>query len=470
MTPRVTGRRAPASMRGRRAAAHLAAEASMRASSSRVASRGEPLARRLGVAAPGPRRDLTPGWRIWTWCVRSSRDASTSPREWSIVSRGVPTVGFAASAIVPRSGRESRTARRPRAGSPRSLRHPATRRRGTGIATRTGVRPRSRWTRSRHRGPRRGPTATSRRSRTPCPSRGASGLLIAAGIVNDAPPELSPPPRRRAPPTGSTDTSPDGGTRRASPGRTLDPAGDKAFVASVAVALAWKGAIRRPPRVSSAATPRSWRGWRSRGARGLGWRWETWGEFLRDVRGESKHSRGDEREGSRGEPESSPSPAAAALPARSPRRWGSGAPPCSSPCSAARLRRKPRGARQSSPRRRWRPFTTSPGNHGGVGGDVLLPLIGQVQAEARAHGGASGRARGAGKGEDARGEGAGATPWRGEGRPRTEDASRRREYGEDGGEGGGDDGARRPEYAPEAGNGAAANVGCDTRSLSLRTS
>ena len=85
----------------------------MRASSSRVASRGEPLARRLGVAAPGPRRDLTPGWRIeYDDRVRSSRDASTSPREWSIVSRGVPTVGFAASAIVPRSGREERTARR----------------------------------------------------------------------------------------------------------------------------------------------------------------------------------------------------------------------------------------------------------------------------------------------------------------------------------------------------------------------
>mmetsp|Transcript_12314 Transcript_12314/g.51803 ORF Transcript_12314/g.51803 Transcript_12314/m.51803 type:complete len:226 (-) Transcript_12314:177-854(-) len=45
----------------------------------------------------------------------------------------------------------------------------------------------------------------------------------------------------------------------------------------------------------------------------------------------------------------------------SPRCWGSGAPPCSSPCSAARLRRKLRGARRSSPRRRWRPFTTSPG-------------------------------------------------------------------------------------------------------------
>ena len=111
MTPRVTGRRAPASMRGRRAAAHLAAEVSMRASSSRVASRGELLARRLGVAAPGPRRDLTPG-RIEHDRVRSSRDASTSPREWSIVSRGVPTVGFAASAIVARSGREERTARR----------------------------------------------------------------------------------------------------------------------------------------------------------------------------------------------------------------------------------------------------------------------------------------------------------------------------------------------------------------------
>ena len=171
MAPRVTGRRAPASMRGRRAAARLAAEASMRASSSssRVASRGELLARRLGVAAPGPRRDLTPG-RVEH--DRSSRDASTSPREWSIVPRGVPTVGFAASAIVASRGREERTARRSARGFA-----------AVPSATPPDAPPRNR-DRDEDRGkatlaldpetaprPRRGPTATSRPSRTPCPSR-----------------------------------------------------------------------------------------------------------------------------------------------------------------------------------------------------------------------------------------------------------------------------------------------------------
>ena len=81
------------------------------------------------------------------------------------------------------------------------------------------------------------------------------------------------------------------------------------------------------------------------------------GRVLRDVRGESKRRGGRSRGGSsrrrrRRRPRCR---------RWSPRCWGSGAPPCSSPCSAARLRRKPRGARQPSPRRRWRPFTTSPG-------------------------------------------------------------------------------------------------------------
>lgn len=299
----------------------------MRASSSRVASRGEPLARRLGVAAPGPRRDLTPGWRIeYDDRVRSSRDASTSPREWSIVSRGVPTVGFAASAIVPRSGREERTARRS----------------ARGFAAVPSATPPDAPPRNRDRDKDRG-KATLALDPEPAPrpapwsygdiatipnalsiARGASGPLIAAGIVNDAPPELILAAVVAA---GASDWLDGYLARRWNQtgvaGSYLDPAGDKAFVASVAVALAWKGAIpawlaacflsRDAALVAGVAFQR---------ARGLGWRWETWGEFFGMSAGKASTPGGDEREGSRGELESSPSPPPPALPAMEPQALG----------------------------------------------------------------------------------------------------------------------------------------------------
>ena len=294
-------------------------------SSSRVASRGELLARRLGVAAPGPRRDLTPGRDVLGRPVYIER-TSTSPREWSIVPRGVPTVGFAASAIVASRGREERTARRS----------------ARGFAAVPSATPPDAPPRNRDRDEDRGKATLALDPETaprPAPwsygdiatipnalsiARGASGPLIAAGIVNDAPPELILAGIVAA---GASDWLDGYLARRWNQtgvaGSYLDPAGDKAFVASVAVALAWKGAI--PAWLAACFLGRDAAlvaGVSYQRARGLGWRWETWGEFFGMSAG--KASRGGEGEGSPlSELESSPSPPPPpALPAMEPQVMG----------------------------------------------------------------------------------------------------------------------------------------------------
>ena len=282
-------------MSGRRAA-RVAAEAVMRAPP-RAWRRELWCARHLSVVAP-VRPDYLPptGDR-----VRSSRGASTSTPERSPLPPGSPTVGFAASSTVART-HVQRTA--PSARGFAAVPHPtppdapprkADRDEEDGgeatLAPDPGARP-APWS--------YGDIATIPNALSI--ARGVAGPLIAYGIVNDAPPELILGGVVAA---GVSDWLDGYLARRWNQtgvaGSYLDPAGDKVFVASVAVALAAKGAI--PAWLAACFLGRDAaliEGVSYQRARSLGWRWETWGEFFGLDAEVGDEPGGDDRLGTKG--------------------------------------------------------------------------------------------------------------------------------------------------------------------------